>query len=186
MSSMAAFPDPPKPLPQVPGPKLAPFTPTAHADIEFIRELGDPENNLEGHVWEVKVNGMAPNFALKMVRTRNFFLGTVSSVLIVGLDQFGFCSYAYLQETSGLMLPLARPGLYTDYMDPFNCECRAYGRLKDENRGDLAVRAHGYLFLTAEQEAEVIERCSFVDSPPAAPGDMRSTVTCPSGPSSRS
>jgi serine/threonine protein kinase len=170
MSSTAAFPDPPKPLPQVPGPKLAPFTPTAHADIEFIRQLGDPKNNLEGHVWEVKINGMAPNFALKMVRTRTFFPRVVSCVLIIDLDQFRFCSYAYLQETNGLLLPLARPGLYMDYMSHFNRECRVYGRLKDENREDLAIRAHGYLFLTPEQEAEVIERCSYVDSPAAAPG----------------
>lgn len=70
MSSIAALPGPTKSLPQVPGPKLAPFTPTAYANIDFIRELGDPENNLEGHVWEVKINGMAPNLALKMVRTK--------------------------------------------------------------------------------------------------------------------
>lgn len=42
-----------------------------------------------------------------------------------------------------------------DYYDPFNCECRAYGRLKEAGREDLAVRAHGYLMLSPEQEAEV-------------------------------
>jgi serine/threonine protein kinase len=170
MSSTATFPDPPKPLPQVPGPKLAPFTPTARADIEFIRELGDPENNLEGHVWEVKINGMAPNLALKMVRTRTFFLGLVSCFLIIGLDQFRFDSYAYLQETSTHLAPLALPSLYMDYMASFNRECRAYGRLKEENREDLAVRAHGHLFLTPEQEAAVIKQCGYIDSPPSSPG----------------
>lgn len=44
-----------------------------------------------------------------------------------------------------------------DYFDPFSCECRAYGRLKDENREDLAIRAHGYLLLTPEQEAQVMK-----------------------------
>lgn len=58
--------------------------------------------------------------------------------------------------------PLHRPALtpqqYIDYLDPFNCECRAYGRLKQENSEELAVRAHGYLLLTREQEREVTER----------------------------
>jgi hypothetical protein len=75
MSSTTAptttFPGPPKPLPQVPGPKLAPFTPTAHAEIVFDEQLGDPENNLEGYVWKVKINGKAPYFALKMVSIKD-------------------------------------------------------------------------------------------------------------------
>lgn len=57
------------------------------------------------------------------------------------------------------MDPLHRPDLtpqeYIDYMDPFNSECRAYGRLKQERREDLAIRAHGYLLLTQEQERDV-------------------------------
>lgn len=35
-----------------------------------------------------------------------------------------------------------------------------YGRLREEGREDLAVRAHGYLLLTAEQEREVVRRSS--------------------------
>lgn len=31
-------------LPQIPGPKLAPFTPTAHADIKFIELIGNPDD----------------------------------------------------------------------------------------------------------------------------------------------
>jgi hypothetical protein len=45
--------------------------------------------------------------------------------------------------------------LYNDYFDPFSCECRAYGRLKQEGREDLALRAHGYLLLTPQQGDEV-------------------------------
>jgi hypothetical protein len=55
---------------------------------------------------------------------------------------------------------LASPQLYADYFDSFNCECRAYGRLKQENREDLAIRAHGYLLLTPQQEAEVEKRAT--------------------------
>lgn len=42
-----------------------------------------------------------------------------------------------------------------DFFDPFSCECRAYGRLKEAQREDVAVRAHGYLLLTPTQEAEI-------------------------------
>jgi hypothetical protein len=58
-------PSPPAPLPAVTGPKLAPFTPTAHADIEFIEFLGR-ENDKDSLVWKVDINGAGP-FALKMV-----------------------------------------------------------------------------------------------------------------------
>ncbi|KAG7291064.1 hypothetical protein NEMBOFW57_001074 [Staphylotrichum longicolle] len=58
--------------------------------------------------------------------------------------------------------------LYADYFDPFNCECKAYGRLKQENREDLAIRAHGYLLLTPEQEAEVEKKATGVKDPEQA------------------
>jgi hypothetical protein len=57
-----------------------------------------------------------------------------------------------------LIWRLASAQLYSDYFDPFHCECRVYGRLKQEGREDLAARAHGYLFLTPQQAAEVEER----------------------------
>lgn len=41
--------------------------------------------------------------------------------------------------------------------DPFNAECRAYGRLKEAGREDLAIRCFGYILLTSDQEA-LIER----------------------------
>lgn len=39
--------------------------------------------------------------------------------------------------------------------DPFNCECRAYGRLQEEGREDLAIPCYGYVILTAEEEDQV-------------------------------
>ena len=69
--------------------------------------------------------------------------------------QFFFNNWEYLRDIDPgccLTRPLANPQLYIDYLDPFNCECRVYGRLKDEGREDLAVKAYGYLLLTAEQE----------------------------------
>ncbi len=55
-----------------------------------------------------------------------------------------------------------------NYFDPFNCECRAYGRLKEANREDLAVKAHGYLVLTPQQEDEVARRVTGCTPPPRA------------------
>lgn len=75
-------------------------------------------------------------------------------------EQFRFNAAARLQTTMGGWVnhQLASPQLYIDYFDPFNAECRVYDRLKEESRQDLAVRAHGYLLLTPEQEFEVIKR----------------------------
>lgn len=73
MAAIARLPDPPEPLPQVPGPKLAPFTSTAYADIEFIEELGNPDNDVHSHVWKVKINRTDTYYALKMVCSSGWF-----------------------------------------------------------------------------------------------------------------
>ncbi|KAK4099370.1 hypothetical protein N658DRAFT_525608 [Parathielavia hyrcaniae] len=52
-----------------------------------------------------------------------------------------------------------------DYFDPFCCECRVYGRLKEEQCEDLAVQAHGYL-LNPEQEEEITEKIMGIDYDP--------------------
>ena len=61
------FSDPPGPLPLAIGPKLAPFTPTARAEIEFIAQIGDPEVDQDGHVWKVRINGNKRLYALRMI-----------------------------------------------------------------------------------------------------------------------
>ncbi|AEO63500.1 uncharacterized protein THITE_2039418 [Thermothielavioides terrestris NRRL 8126] len=144
-SHLASLPNPPKPLPQVPGPKLAPFTRTATATIQFIQELGNPEQDMDGRVW--KVNIQEKEYALKMFR---------------------FHCYKFLRSSlsGNAMRRLASPQLYADYFEPFHCECRAYGRLKEENREDLAVRAYGYLLLTPQQEAEISRLIAGVDYDP--------------------
>jgi hypothetical protein len=80
---------------------------------------------------------------------------------IISLVFFFFCHRDFLCENQAADIwskPLANPQLYVDYYDPFNCECRAYGRLKEERREDLAVRALGYLLLTHQQEADLAMR----------------------------
>ena len=39
-----------------------------------------------------------------------------------------------------------------DYRDPFNAECRAFARLEELGREDLAVRVHGYVSLPLTKE----------------------------------
>lgn len=56
-----------------------------------------------------------------------------------------------------LQRPEPTPQDYIDYSDPFNCECRVYGRLKEENHEELAIRAHGYVLLSKDQERRVTE-----------------------------
>ncbi|KAL2126172.1 hypothetical protein VTI74DRAFT_1551 [Chaetomium olivicolor] len=75
----------------------------------------------------------------------------------------------FLRENQGgdFVRPLANPQLYVDCFDPFNCECRAYGRLKEEKREDLAVRALGYLLLRPQQEIDLARRVEG-RSPPSA------------------
>lgn len=45
------------------------------------------------------------------------------------------------------------------YCDPFYNECRAYGKLVEHNlNGEVAVRCHGYLMLSAEYEDQLDDR----------------------------
>ncbi|KAL2023277.1 hypothetical protein VTK56DRAFT_3015 [Thermocarpiscus australiensis] len=126
---------PPPPLPGVPGPKLAPFTATARAEIEFVECLGHPKDK-DAYVWKVEIDGSL--YALKMFQFRE-------------LEYLWKCSYPLNRD-------LAKPQFYFDYCDPFSCECRVYGRLKKEGREDLAVKAYGYLLLTPQQEGEITRR----------------------------
>ncbi len=72
------------------------------------------------------------------------------------LEFYFNCSQWHQEAGAGeLNYALVSPQHYLDFYDPFNCECRAYGRLLAEQRTDLAVRAHGYLLLTPDQEAEI-------------------------------
>ncbi|KAL2164002.1 hypothetical protein VTH06DRAFT_3216 [Thermothelomyces fergusii] len=157
MPTVARLPKLPKPLPQVPGPKLAPFTPTARADIEFIWELAGFNDSADSTVWEVRINGTDTRYALKM---------------------FPFSSLNFLRGVIGdcLTRPLASPLHEIDFLDPFNCECRVYGRLKQEGREDLAVRAYGYLLLTPEQEAEVAKRARGTEIHPHIPANAKTVL----------
>ncbi len=160
---LAPFTSPPEPLPlgRVPGPKLAPFTPNAWADIEFDEFLGQ-ENDADSQVWKVQING-AGLFALKAVHDDTWHTSSAlasSTRTLTRSALFSFTSATRILSVTvkvgDLTKPLANLQLYVDYFDPFNCECRAYyDQLKEEKREHLAVKAYGYLLLTPQQETDL-------------------------------
>lgn len=44
------------------------------------------------------------------------------------------------------------------YSEPFNAECRAFGRLQETGREALALKCFGYVLLTEENERDITER----------------------------
>ncbi|KAL2192304.1 hypothetical protein P885DRAFT_73117 [Corynascus similis CBS 632.67] len=94
--------------------------------------------------------GRAQTEFVEFLSRENDVDSLICKVIINGTGHFA------LKVVSGdLTSPLAYPQLYVDCFDPFSCECRAYGRLKDVKREDLAVKAHGYLLLMSQQEADL-------------------------------
>lgn len=67
MGPFDPHPNLPIPLPQVPGPKLPPFTLTGHAAIQFVEELGDESSSADSRVWKIRIHGKERYFALKVV-----------------------------------------------------------------------------------------------------------------------
>ncbi|KAI1264502.1 kinetochore Sim4 complex subunit FTA2-domain-containing protein [Xylariaceae sp. FL1019] len=102
-------------LPDVPGPKLAPFDTNGEPlEIEFVKEIGKGSHSL---VWEVTINGS--NYALKIF---NWNTGT--------------------PDDQGVELT---DDEWENYFWPFPNECRAYGRLKEFHQEHLAFKCYGYL-----------------------------------------
>src|SRR4051812_33814582 len=60
--------------------------------------------------------------------------------------------------------------LVLDHNDPFNCECRAFARLKEVRRPDLAVGCHGYVFIDQANE-ELVRRDFSIDDWDRSPAD---------------
>ncbi|KAK6840410.1 hypothetical protein PG995_016164 [Apiospora arundinis] len=111
-------------LPLAPGPKLAPFKGNPNKlEIDFIKYLG---SGVHAHVWKVQIDGDV--YALKMFKFGNHF--TPASYFRVKLSK----------EDEVL------------YMHPFNCEARAYARLKEVNQDHIAIPCHGYVLLDQEQQ----------------------------------
>ncbi|KAM4058911.1 kinetochore sim4 complex subunit FTA2 domain-containing protein [Hirsutella rhossiliensis] len=116
------------------GTKLAPFKfrHDAHRDIEFLEPIGA---GLHSQVFRAKIDGQI--YAVKLFRFthhRELAPPTFFNHGLVSVDE-----------------------IINNY-DPFYCECRAYGRLKEVGREDLAARCYGYLLLRPDQEVELNRR----------------------------
>ncbi|KAK4465821.1 hypothetical protein QBC42DRAFT_333016, partial [Cladorrhinum samala] len=147
----------PESLPRVPGPKLGPFTSTALADIKFLSELGDGDNK-DSHVWKVQINidNEWEMYALKMVST------PLAACLVNPLNHLVYYHPNLYRDKvqAKYMHTLPRCNFREGYLSPFGCECRAYGRLKEHGREDLAHKAHGYLLIPYQQQLELLRAYS--------------------------
>ncbi|KAL8836998.1 MAG: hypothetical protein Q9176_005999 [Flavoplaca citrina] len=125
-------------LPPCDGPKLHPFV-NDKASLEFSRLLSDPTIDADSYVFEVSIGGNA--YALKAFK----YYDREEDEL--ALDE---SEREFLSRSTDSYTPLNH---LDHYFDPFYNECRAYGRLIEKNlNGQVAVRCHGYMMLSAEYE----------------------------------
>ncbi|KAI0117848.1 kinetochore Sim4 complex subunit FTA2-domain-containing protein [Nemania sp. FL0031] len=118
-------------LPNVPGPKLHPFDTTSQR--LKIDFLEQIGKGLHSFVWKVKIHGEI--YALKI------FNAYYDPPKLYGVDASEEDKESYFQ--------------------PFQNECRAYGRLKESGREDLAVACYGYV--TLEETHVRILRKAYTD-----------------------
>ncbi|KAF5645452.1 hypothetical protein F52700_2015 [Fusarium sp. NRRL 52700] len=117
-----------KPLPDCEGPKLEPFEHDFEGDdVEFLKIL-EPDNAAHSKIIKTRIGDKI--YSIK------FF---------VWEDPFGQPPYPRTyDDTQGCNT--CCEGFYLHFT-PFENECRAFGRLKDVGREDLAVKVHGYVAL---------------------------------------
>ncbi|KAJ8123556.1 hypothetical protein O1611_g9560 [Lasiodiplodia mahajangana] len=125
------------PLPQCPGPKLGPFDFQGPQKIEFLEILGEGSHSI---VFKVRMLGQI--YALKVFRW------------IYDYNWVGFGEFINREKPEGLST------IY-NYMEPFNAECRAFGRLQEAGCEELAVRCFGYVLLDEDHERAMMTQFNF-------------------------
>ncbi|KAK8075389.1 hypothetical protein PG997_010052 [Apiospora hydei] len=106
-------------VPPVPGPKLYPFKDgDGPLEIKWLRSIG---RGVHARIWAVLINGKL--YALKVFNFRRRY--TAPTRWDVKVSK---------QEEAA-------------YFDPFSCECRAYGRIREEGLEQYVVQCHGYIKL---------------------------------------
>ncbi|CAJ2509462.1 Uu.00g144880.m01.CDS01 [Anthostomella pinea] len=126
-------------LPDVPGPKLAPFNAKGkQPHIDFIECIG---NGLHSLVWKVRIDGKL--YALNIF---NFYRQNPPNHVIEETLLSDAEEYSYFQAIPN--------------------ECRVYGRLKEFGQEHLAVRSYGYILLHKSQE-NFLEHHYNKDGPPS-------------------
>ncbi|EMR67738.1 hypothetical protein UCREL1_5255 [Eutypa lata UCREL1] len=132
------------PLPQCPGPKLGPFDFQGPQKIEFLGILGE---GLHAIVFKVRILGQI--YALKV--SLNEF---EQFRWIFDFNWLGFGEFINRENPEGIS------ALY-NYMEPFNAECRAFGRLQEAGCEELAVRCFGYVLLDEDHERAMMTQFDF-------------------------
>ncbi|EPE03319.1 hypothetical protein F503_02057 [Ophiostoma piceae UAMH 11346] len=122
------------PQPLCPGPKLAAFDFQGPQDIEFLEYLGE---GLHSHVLRVKIKGQ--EYALKLFR--------------FGYDESWIGPGQY--NANGTRAKLT---VLAQYSEPFNAECRAFGRLQEAGYSELAIPCYGYILLDEENERRLQDK----------------------------
>ncbi|CAK7231228.1 hypothetical protein SCUCBS95973_007840 [Sporothrix curviconia] len=118
------------PLPMIEGPKLKPFDFGGPQEIEFLEFIS---GGVHSHVLRVRIHGQ--EYALKVFRY-------VCSESWYGMR---FCynpDTDYKEELAA----------FAPYSEPFYAECRAFGRLQETGRTDLAIDCFGYVLLNEASE----------------------------------
>ncbi|CAK7227114.1 hypothetical protein SCUCBS95973_006433 [Sporothrix curviconia] len=122
------------PQPLCPGPKLHAFDFKGPQDIQFLTYLGD---GLHSHVVKVAIKGQ--EYALKLFRFTND-------------DNWLGPGEWRANETRAKLTALAQ------YSEPFNAECRAFGRLHEAGYPELALPCYGYILLDEENERRLQDK----------------------------
>ncbi|KAK8016785.1 hypothetical protein PG993_014974 [Apiospora rasikravindrae] len=106
-------------VPPVPGPKLYPFKDgDGPLKIEFLRHIG---RGAHARIWAVLINGKL--YALKIFNFRKRYC----------IDEDWEVKVSKEEEAA--------------YFDPFSCECRAYGRIREEGLEQYVAQCYGYIKL---------------------------------------
>lgn len=121
------------PVPDCEGPKLHPYQPDGTPEISFLELIGQ---GAHGNVFKVQIDGKI--LALKVFKYQH-----------VDSDWLTMADDEWEKVDTELL---------TAQWHPFHAECRAYARLKEAKKEDLAIRCYGYLHLTEEQKKEVEDR----------------------------
>ncbi|TWU74228.1 hypothetical protein ED733_003647 [Metarhizium rileyi] len=126
------------PLPQCVGPKLKPFDFRGPQKIDFLEFLGEGRH---GFVFKVTILGRI--YALKLFR-------------------FDYVDdWADTDELDDKDIN-AVTTMY-NYVEPFNCECRSFGRLQEAGYAELAIECFGYVLLDDKHERIMMEKFADAD-----------------------
>ncbi|KAF4971198.1 hypothetical protein FSARC_1920 [Fusarium sarcochroum] len=124
------------PLPRCNGPKLEPFDFQGTQKIDFVEHIGEGGHS---HVFKVKISSQV--YALKLFRF------VYDHNWLSPQNEANFNNHEAISASY-------------EYAEPFNCECRAFGRLQEAGHEELATKCFGYILLDDEHEDIMMKQFS--------------------------